>query len=84
MLNGYTVEYPGLDDEIPWEERHWKDHDCIMNILENQIKEKNLLILRINTFTRIKELLNNSCISSKLIQSRQIFNSNLKKFPKTN
>lgn len=36
-INGYTVEYPGLDDEIPWEERHWKDHDCIMNILENQI-----------------------------------------------
>ena len=23
--------------EIPWEERHWKAHDCIMNILENQI-----------------------------------------------
>ena len=36
-INGYTVEYPGLDDEISWEERHWKDHDCIMNILENQI-----------------------------------------------
>ena len=30
------------------------------NILENKIKEKDLLILRINTFTRIKELLNNS------------------------
>lgn len=30
------------------------------NILENQIKEKDLLILRINTFARIKELLNNS------------------------
>lgn len=30
------------------------------NILESQIKEKDLLILRINTFTRIKELLNNS------------------------
>lgn len=30
------------------------------NILENQLKEKDLLILRINTFTRIKELLNNS------------------------
>ena len=23
-INGYTVEYPGLDDEIPWEERHKK------------------------------------------------------------
>ena len=23
-INGYTVEYPGLDDDIPWEERHWK------------------------------------------------------------
>ena len=36
-INGYTVEYPGLDDEIPWEERHWKDHKCVMDILENQI-----------------------------------------------
>lgn len=36
-VNGYTVEYPGLDDEIPWEERHWKDHDYIMNIIENEI-----------------------------------------------
>ena len=36
-INGYTVEYPGLDDDIPWEERHWKDHDCIMDIIENQI-----------------------------------------------
>ncbi|HNW26762.1 MAG TPA: alpha-glucan family phosphorylase [Candidatus Gastranaerophilaceae bacterium] len=36
-INGYSVEYPGLDDEIPWEERHWKDHDYIMNIIENEI-----------------------------------------------
>ncbi len=36
-INGYTVEYPGLDDEIPWEDRHWKDHNCVMDILEKQI-----------------------------------------------
>ncbi len=36
-INGYTVEYPGLDDDIPWEERHWKDHQCLMDIIENQI-----------------------------------------------
>ena len=30
-INGYTVEYPGLDDDIPWQERHWKDHRFIMN-----------------------------------------------------
>ena len=36
-INGYTVEYPGLDDEIPWEERHKKDNQCIMDIIENQI-----------------------------------------------
>ena len=36
-INGYTVEYPGLDDDIPWEERHWKDHKCIMETIENQI-----------------------------------------------
>ena len=36
-INGYTVEYPGLDDEIPWEERHKKDNKCIMDIIENQI-----------------------------------------------
>ncbi len=36
-INGYTVEYPELDDEMPWEERHWKDHECIMNIIENEI-----------------------------------------------
>ncbi|MFA6989425.1 MAG: alpha-glucan family phosphorylase [Candidatus Gastranaerophilaceae bacterium] len=36
-INGYTVNYPGLDDDIPWEERHWKDYECIMNILENEI-----------------------------------------------
>ena len=23
--------------EMPWEERHWKDHECIMNIIENRI-----------------------------------------------
>lgn len=36
-INGYTIEYPGLDDEMPWEERHWKDHECIMNTIENEI-----------------------------------------------
>lgn len=36
-INGYTVEYPGLDDDIPWQERHWKDHRFIMNTLENEI-----------------------------------------------
>ena len=36
-INGYTVEYPGLDDDIPWQERHWKDHQFIMNTLENEI-----------------------------------------------
>ncbi len=36
-INGYTIEYPGLDDDIPWEERHWKDHRCMMNTLENEI-----------------------------------------------
>ena len=36
-INGYTIEYPGLDDEMPWEERHWKDHECVMNKIENEI-----------------------------------------------
>ena len=36
-INGYTVEYPELDDDMPWEERHWKDHECVMDIIENQI-----------------------------------------------
>jgi len=36
-INGYTINYEGLDDEMPWEERHWKDHECLMNIIENQI-----------------------------------------------
>ncbi len=36
-INGYTVEYEGLDDEMPWEERHWKDHKCVMDILEKQV-----------------------------------------------
>ena len=36
-INGYTVEYEGLDDEMPWEERHWKDHESIMNTIENDI-----------------------------------------------
>lgn len=36
-INGYTVEYEGLDDEMPWEERHWKDHECVMSIIENDI-----------------------------------------------
>lgn len=36
-INGYTVVYPGLDDDIPWEERHTKDYECMMGIIENQI-----------------------------------------------
>ena len=36
-INGYTVQYPGLDDEMPWDQRHWKDHDCVMDIIENQV-----------------------------------------------
>lgn len=36
-INGYTIEYPGLDDNIPWEERHRKDYECMMDIIENQI-----------------------------------------------
>ncbi|MCD8377528.1 MAG: alpha-glucan family phosphorylase [Candidatus Gastranaerophilales bacterium] len=36
-INGYAIEYEGLDDEMPWEERHWKDHECMMDIIENQI-----------------------------------------------
>lgn len=36
-INGYTVTYPGLDDDISWEERHWKDYECLMDILENKI-----------------------------------------------
>ena len=36
-INGYTIEYTELDDEMPWEERHWKDHECMMNIIENEI-----------------------------------------------
>ena len=36
-INGYTVEYPEIDDDMPWEERHWADHRCMMDIIENQI-----------------------------------------------
>jgi starch phosphorylase len=36
-LNGYTVNYAGLDDDIAWEERHWKDYECIMGMIENDI-----------------------------------------------
>ena len=36
-INGYTIEYPELDDEMPWEERHWTDHECMMNKIENEI-----------------------------------------------
>jgi len=36
-INGYTVEYEGLDDDMPWEDRHWKDHECVMSIIEDQI-----------------------------------------------
>lgn len=36
-INGYSVEYPGLDDDIPMEERNWKDYEYIMNTIENNI-----------------------------------------------
>jgi starch phosphorylase len=36
-INGFTVTYPGLDDDIPWEERHWKDHESMMDTIENNI-----------------------------------------------
>ena len=36
-INGYTVKYPGLDDDISWEERHNKDYECMMGIVENKI-----------------------------------------------
>ncbi len=36
-INGYTVTYPGLDDDIPWEERHWRDYEAMMDIIENKI-----------------------------------------------
>ena len=36
-INGYTVEYPELDAEMTWEERHWKDHECVMDIIEKEI-----------------------------------------------
>lgn len=36
-INGYTIEYEGLDDEMPWEERHWKDHECVMSKIEKEI-----------------------------------------------
>ncbi len=36
-INGYTVTYPGIDDDVPWEERHWKDYECMMDIVENKI-----------------------------------------------
>ncbi len=52
-INGYTVNYPGLDDDIPWEERHWKDYECIMNMIEKDMiptyynnKDKWALLMR--------------------------------------
>lgn len=36
-INGFNITYPGLDDDIPWEERHWKDYECLMDIIENKI-----------------------------------------------
>ncbi|OGI26368.1 MAG: hypothetical protein A2287_08830 [Candidatus Melainabacteria bacterium RIFOXYA12_FULL_32_12] len=36
-INGFTVTYPDLDDDIAWEERHWKDYECLMDIVENNI-----------------------------------------------
>ena len=31
-----VLKAEGLDDDMPWEERHWKDHECVMDIIENQ------------------------------------------------
>src|SRR5574344_942946 len=36
-INGYTVEYEGLDDDMPWEDRHRLDYECIMGKIENTI-----------------------------------------------
>ncbi len=36
-INGYTVEYDGLDDDMPWEDRHRLDYECIMGKIENTI-----------------------------------------------
>lgn len=36
-INGYNIQYDGLDDDIPWEERHWKDYEAMMEIIENKI-----------------------------------------------
>ncbi|MFH0701959.1 MAG: alpha-glucan family phosphorylase [bacterium] len=36
-INGFTVRYPGLDDDISWEERHWRDYETLMDIVENNI-----------------------------------------------
>ncbi|MEI7473734.1 MAG: alpha-glucan family phosphorylase [bacterium] len=36
-INGYNLMYEGLDDEMPWEERHWKDYECMMDIIENKL-----------------------------------------------
>ena len=36
-INGFTVTYPGLDDDMTWEQRHWKDYECVMGIIEGKI-----------------------------------------------
>lgn len=36
-INGYNLTYEGLDDDISWEERHWKDYECMMEIIENKL-----------------------------------------------
>jgi len=36
-INGYTIDYEDLDADIPWEERHWKDYEAMMDIIENKI-----------------------------------------------
>ncbi|MCI1273517.1 MAG: alpha-glucan family phosphorylase [Clostridiaceae bacterium] len=36
-INGYTIEYDGLDDDMDSYQRNLKDHDCMMSKIENEI-----------------------------------------------
>jgi len=36
-INGYTITYDGIDEDIPWEDRHWKDYEVMMKIIEGDI-----------------------------------------------
>ena len=36
-LNGYTIEYEGLDDEMDSYQRNLKDYECMMGKIENEI-----------------------------------------------